>query len=290
MKVALTGISGLIGKAVALELLDHGYDVRGIDLLSLAEELRGRVEMVYADIADHAAMMAALRGCDLIIHCAAYGGPHGRTPAELIRVNVGGTQNVLTAAMEHGIGRVVVTSSVGALGFSFPTHPCLPDYLPIDTDHPRRPQDVYGVSKIANEESAAAATRLSGITTIVFRPGVVVNLSIQVKRHWFPAMMDHATSKHSDPLWGYIDVRDAAVAYRRAIEADVSGHSVYYLVADDVFAKSDASDLIRRFLRDRVQDIDKLTGRSLYDLAPIENALGFKAERTWRKAVEEAGG
>ena len=45
-------------------------------------------------------------------------------------------------------------SSVGALGFSFPKHPCLPDYLPVDTAHPRRPQDVYGLSKLMNEESA----------------------------------------------------------------------------------------------------------------------------------------
>src|SRR5437016_11011234 len=115
-------------------------------------------------------MMAHTEGCDAVCHLAAYPTPHNVTTDELFRVNVIGTQNVLDAAAAHGSQKVVLASSIGAVGLSFPKEPFVVDYLPIDVAHRRRPEDPYGLSKVMNEESAATATRRSGLTTICLRP------------------------------------------------------------------------------------------------------------------------
>ena len=185
MRVLVKGIAGNIGWVTAREFLDKGYDVRGLDVLPDTRGLRDAgVDVVYADIADYFAMMRIVEGCDVIVHCAAYPTQHNRTAADLMRVNAIGTQNILDAAVAHGVKTTIVTSSIGALGFSFPKHPCLPDYFPVDAAHPRRPQDAYWLTKLFNEESAATATRAHGINTVVIRPPWVADLEHMAKHPW----------------------------------------------------------------------------------------------------------
>ncbi len=251
----------------------------------MSAEVQAAAETLYADITDPLALLNAARGCDALAHLAAI--PHPHLPAdEVLRLNVLGTQNVLEAARAHGIGRVVLTSSVGALGFSFPTHPCQPDYLPIDTAHPRRPQDVYGLSKLANEESAAAMTRLTGLTTIVIRPPAVWDL-VQARRQGWLAHRAQQHGEGYDPsFWGYIDVRDQAVAFRLALESELTGHHVFFTMADDLSVNATVQELTERHLPGLVPFLDRLTGQTFYDLAPAREQLGFAAEHTWRSALE----
>lgn len=284
MQVLLTGVSGRVGQWVARELTAHGHRVRAVDTRPLPDDLRGSVEMVYADIGDPLAMLRAAQGCEAVVHVAAYPSPHAVTAAELLRVNVVGTQNVLDAASAEGMGKVILTSSVGALGFSFPTHPCLPDYLPVDAAHPRRPQDIYGLSKLMNEESALAATRRHGLTTLVFRPPFVLDLERAREQGWAQRMMERRGEERDNSLWGYVDVRDLAVAYRRALEADLSGHHVFFTMADDVLADLSPAELAARHLPQLLGDAERLPGHCFYDLRPARDLLGFEATRTWRQA------
>ena len=288
MKILVSGAAGRLGAWAVRELADHGHDIRALDNRPLPADLRReRVQAVYADIADPLAMLNALAGCEAVAHLAAYPSPHGVTRAELLRVNVLGTQNILDAAEAHGVTRVVLTSSVGALGFSFPTHPCLPDYLPVDAAHPRRPQDIYGLSKLANEESAAAATRRTGLTTIVFRPPFVIDLDHAKAHGWLQRRVQHGRDERDNSLWGYIDVRDQARAYRLALESDLTGHHVFYTMADDLSTDATALELAEKFLpAAQAAQAARLPGRSFYDLAPAREQLGFVAERTWRAALE----
>lgn len=290
MKVLVSGIAGLIGKSVCEELLANGHRVKGLDVRPISPDLREQgVEMAYVNVADSLAVLQTADGCDAIIHCAAYAQPFGRTAEEMIRTNVLGTQNMLDAAVAYGMKRVVVTSSVGALGFSFPKHTDPPVYLPVDFDHPRRPQDIYGLTKLMNEESAAAATRRDGIATVVIRPPLVVDLRKWVRSPWWPHRLADQSERFSDSLWAYVDVHDVAVAYRLAIEKDLTGHSRFYAMADDVMALYPAAELIRRYMPDLAHMAIKLTGDSLYDLTPAEEILGFKAKVTWRQIAEDEG-
>lgn len=251
----------------------------------MPSEVRQAAETLYADLTDALAMLTVVRGCDWVAHIGAIPSP-SVPPDEVLRLNVIGTQNVLEAAAAHDIPRVVLTSSVGALGFSFPKHPCLPDYLPVDAAHPRRPQDSYGLSKLMNEESAAAMTRLTGMTTIVLRPPAVWDLD-RAKRHgWLQRTRDNKGEERESSLWGYVDVHDQAVAFRLALESGLVGHHVFYTMADDLLVNATVRELTARHLPDLIPHLDRLTGRTFYDLTPARDHLGFVAERTWRAWLE----
>jgi nucleoside-diphosphate-sugar epimerase len=290
MRVLVTGAFGRAGKRVVQELLAHGHQVRGLDRMPLPEELRNtEMEPVFADVADPLAMLTAAYGCDGLIHLAAYTNPYGVTSAELLRVNVIGTQNALDAAVAAGMPRVVLISSIGALGFSFPTHPCLPDYLPVDAAHPRRPQDVYGLSKLINEEAAAAATRLHGLATLVLRPPAIWDLARAHERGWMTSeRMREDPSRGQKDLWAYIDTHDFAVACRKAIESSVTGHHIFFTMAEDVSSDLTPAELAERFLPQLVEDAWRLVRPCFYDTQPARDLLGFIAERSWRKILEES--
>jgi len=282
----VTGAAGKIGSHVVLELVKHGHSVRASDRRPVPADVRAAAEVLYADLTDPLAMLNAVQGCDTIAHIGAIPQP-SLPPDEVLRLNVIGSQNVLEAARAEGIAKVVLTSSVGALGFSFPTHPCLPDYLPVDTAHPRRPQDVYGLSKLMNEESAAAMTRLSGMTTLVIRPPYVMDID-HAKRHgWLRHTQERHGEERDSSLWGYIDVLDQAVAFRLALETALTGHHIFFTMADDLAVNASLEELTERHFPQLLPDLTRLTGRTFYDLAPAREQLGFVAERTWRKALEE---
>jgi len=256
-------------------------DVRGLQ----TEDQHDLIELCFADISDPLAMLTLAKGCDAVIHTAAHPTPHGRTHAEMLRNNVIGTQNILDAAVANGAGKVVLTSSIGALGFSFPKHPCLPDYFPVDVDHPRRPQDIYGLTKLINEESAASITRLHGLTTIVLRPPFVADLPQMGSQGWLSRMAEHKSERREPDLWAYIDFRDLAVYYAQTVESSLTGHHTFFTMADDLLCNLPALDLLRRHFPEREGDIDRLTGKTFYDLIPTEEKLGYKPVHFWSHYV-----
>jgi nucleoside-diphosphate-sugar epimerase len=282
MRILLTGASGGAGRFVLKELVRGGHQVVCVDRRPLDRSLvNENVTVCYSDIADPLAMMTDSEGCDAICHLAAYPTPHHITTSELLRVNVIGTQNVLDAAMAHGIQKVVMASSIGALGFSFPPEPIVADYLPIDINHPRRPADAYGLSKLMNEESAAAATRQSGITTIVLRPPMILDFWTVRTRPWMANMPKHRVEHRSGDYWGYIDQRDFAIANRLALESSLTGHHVMFTVTDDVIADATPRELIERHYPELMPYADRV-GNSFYDTSLARELIGFEAKYKWR--------
>jgi nucleoside-diphosphate-sugar epimerase len=122
-RVAVTGAAGFIGSAVARRLAGDGAEVIGIEVTpELAEGLDPAVaESRVADVSDPAAITAALEGADLVVHTAAHVREWGAME-EFVRVNVGGTANVLDAAEAAGAERVVHLSSVVVYGYEDERH------------------------------------------------------------------------------------------------------------------------------------------------------------------------
>ena len=271
---------------MAAELANHGHRVLALDRRPLPADVRAMADVLYADLTDPIAMLNAVHGCDAVAHIGAI--PSLSVPShELLRMNVIGTQNILEAARAENIPKVVLTSSIGALGFSFPTHPCLPDYLPVDTAHPRRPQDIYGLSKLMNEECAAAMTRLCDMATIVIRPPAVWDIDRAKQHGWLRRSAERTGEERDSALWAYIDVQDQAVAFRLALETPLTGHHVFYTMADDLGVNATIAELTERHFPNLLPDLARLTGNTFFDLTPAREQLGFVAERTWRKALEE---
>ena len=122
-KVVVTGGSGRVGRYV-LEELSKSFDVRNADLAPANVGAAGRppavVEYVPMDVMDLDAVRAALKGAHAVVHLAAIDFDWNASPEKYIRVNTLGTWNVLQAAEENGLEKVVLCSSTGCSTTSRP--------------------------------------------------------------------------------------------------------------------------------------------------------------------------
>lgn len=118
MKVFVTGATGFIGASLVRELLREGCSVRALVRPdSDRRNLSGLdLELWEGDLRDRESLGRGLAGCDTLYHAAADYRLWTRRPADMYEINVGGTRNILEAALAQGISRVVYTSSVGTLG------------------------------------------------------------------------------------------------------------------------------------------------------------------------------
>jgi dihydroflavonol-4-reductase len=111
----VTGGSGLIGHHVLEALLDAGYEPRAYSRHAVALA-GGAVEKVRGDVRDRAALAAAMKGCEAVVHAAAVYSYARADRGSMMGTNVEGTRNVLDAAARAGVERVVVTSSAATCG------------------------------------------------------------------------------------------------------------------------------------------------------------------------------
>jgi len=116
-RVLVTGASGFVGSAVLAELLARGKSVRALVRATspLANLPREGIEIVQGDLRDPKAMTAAMQGVRYLFHVAADYRLWARDPGEIMTANVEGTRNVMQAASQAGVARIVYTSSVATL-------------------------------------------------------------------------------------------------------------------------------------------------------------------------------
>ncbi|MFT5090500.1 MAG: hypothetical protein ACI906_002626 [Candidatus Latescibacterota bacterium] len=168
MKVLITGCAGQVGQAVTAYLVKSGYAVRGIDR---AESFAGAIDYRSCDLLDADALAPHIEGVDAVLHLAAIPSP-GRAPnAEIFQINTAGTFNVFDACAHYGVQRVVVASSINAVGYFFGTVPFELDYLPADEDHAKHPSDAYSFSKQVTEEIGQYFWRRDNISNTCLRFG-----------------------------------------------------------------------------------------------------------------------
>lgn len=283
MRVLVTGVSGHVGIAVVRDLLEHGHEIVAFDKAPPRPEIREKCTLIYADITDRLAVLRAAQGCEAIVHLGSLANPHHGNNETLTHVNVCGTQYILAAAEANSIERVVLASSCCVFGLPFARHPIDPQYLPMNDDHPRLPQDLYGLSKVCNEETAAAYTRLCGMTTICLRLTGVRRFSNDLPP-WFARMLEYTKYHKNCDLWTYVDERDTARAFRLSIEADVSGHHRLIIAARDSLTPYDIRDLAREHYPALAESVAHFKPhQSLYDTSRAEDVLGFVAQHSWRE-------
>jgi nucleoside-diphosphate-sugar epimerase len=282
MKILVTGGAGKVGQWVVGELSKGdsgkpGHDVVVFDRVPGPES--PSVKYLIGDVQDLAQVFEAVVGCDAVIHLAAMKNPNVATTKLTFETNVVGTFNVHHAAFRFGVKRVVSTSSIAILGWSYSERDFAPDYLPIDENHPIKPQDVYGLSKEIGEDIARSYTR-KGLETIVIRPSGVVtpDALAQIKREGGRRPTKFQT-------YCYIDVRDLATAYRLAVERPMPKETVFFVVADDSVVAEPLCDLLPRLMPSIGDKARSLTGhQSAVSTARIKQLLGWKPIYSWRDA------
>jgi dihydroflavonol-4-reductase len=212
--ILVTGATGFIGWHVARKLLERGHAVRALARSeSRVRELA--VETVIGDLRDPDSLQRAVAGCGTVFHLAADYRLWARHPDELFQSNVEGTRNLLTAARQSGVDRVVYTSTVGCIG--------VPDGGVGDEDRPVALDDMAGSykrSKFQAEQVALEFAR-SGF------PIVIVNPTAPVGDHDFKPtptgkiILDFLSGRMPafvDTGLNIVDVEDAAEGHLLAAE------------------------------------------------------------------------
>jgi dihydroflavonol-4-reductase len=172
VRVLVTGATGCVGANVVEALLARGYDVRAMQRsTSRLDALDGLApEMMVGDVLDLDSLRAAVAGCDWVIHAAAIS-QYWRNQTELIyRVNVEGTRNVVRAATEAGMQRLVYTSSAASLGLPSAPGAYLDESSTFDLAPERFP---YAHSKVLAEAVVQEAVS-DGLDAVIVNPVAVI--------------------------------------------------------------------------------------------------------------------
>jgi UDP-glucose 4-epimerase len=272
MRIAITGGSGRIGRAVVGMALEQGHSVVSIDRVPPAgEAARLDVAFVQADIADYGEFERAMRGCDALIHLAAIPSP-GRHPDHVVHNNnVVGSYNALRAAAELGISRVCQASSINATGAAYSRWPRY-DYFPLDEQHPTYNEDPYSLSKwICEQQGDSFARRYEAMTIASMRFHWVVP-----DRHTatqYGKNMGDALAKH---LWAYTLLDAAARACLLSLRPKFTGHEAFYIVAPDTMMEAPSLELARQLFPDVPIRGDLSGQRSFFSSEKAERLLGWK--------------
>jgi nucleoside-diphosphate-sugar epimerase len=164
----ITGIGGFIGSSLARELLQRGEQVRGVDNFSTGRrenltQILGHIDLREADLLDLDAMKGACAGVDYVLHQAAIPSVPKSVldPLGSNRANVDGTLNLLVAARDAKVKRVVYAASSSAYGDT----PTLPKHEAMTPD----PISPYAVAKLASERYMISFYRCYGLETVALR-------------------------------------------------------------------------------------------------------------------------
>ena len=174
MHVLITGADGFIGSHLTEALVRHGHTVRAFVLYNsfnswgwlehCAPDIAGKFEVFAGDIRDPHGVKEAMKGCDAALHLAALIAiPYSyHSPDTYVDTNIKGTLNVLQAARELGVKRVLHTSTSEVYGTA--------QFVPITEAHPLNAQSPYSATKIAADQLAYSYYASFGVPVVIVRP------------------------------------------------------------------------------------------------------------------------
>jgi dihydroflavonol-4-reductase len=241
MKVFVTGGTGFVGANLVRSLLDQGYQVKALVRgTSDRANLQGLdVELVTGDLNDPD-LGPKLRGCQALFHVAAHYSLLQRERDRLFEINVLGTRNILQAAREAGVDRVVYTSSVAAIGV--PTDGSIADET--YQSEPDRLIGAYKQSKYWAEQEANKAIALGQDIVIVspsspigpfdIKPTPTGDLVLRFLQGRMPAYVDTGLN--------FVDVRDVAQGHILALEKGIRGDR--YILGNANLSLKEVLDLL----------------------------------------------
>lgn len=289
-RVLVTGGAGFIGSHQVEALLERGYDVCALDSLTMGKRdwVSAQAEFIEGDICDLKACKRAVRGCTGIIHLAAM----SRSAASLDSVeictsnNIVGTQNILIAAKEEGVKKVVYAGSSTYYGNQKPPQKedMAPEFL-----------NFYGLSKYVGEEYCRLYDKMYNVPTNVMRYfnvygprlsgegayALVMSIFLRQKKAGLPLTIHGEGSQTRD----FIHVRDVARANICALETELHGRT--YNVGSGVAIS--VKDLADRISKDQIHEARRAGDAdvTLADISRIKAELGWSPEISFDQGMKE---
>src|SRR3954469_18719107 len=297
----ITGVAGFIGSSIARAVLAQGDKVRGIDNLSTGkrenlDEIAGRVDFREADLLDLGAVQSACAGVDYIFHEAAI----PSVPKSVIdplgsnRANVDATVNVLIAAKDAKVKRVVYAASSSAYGDT-PT-------LPKHEGMPPNPISPYAVAKLASEYYMTSFYRCYGLETVclryfnIFGPrqdpsspysGVLAKFITQMLHGEQPTILGDGTQSRD---FTYIDNVISANLLAAKAPASQAAGQVFNVATGTRIDLNETFQLLKKIIGfkgevkygpERAGDVK----HSLADLSRTEKCLGYKPKVNFEEGL-----
>lgn len=253
VKFFLTGATGFLGSNIARDLLANGHEIRAIrrptSSMDLVSDCVQHIEWVEGDVLDPESLTIGMKGVDGVMHAAAFLGFEGKKSLDqLMNVNVGGTANVIDAAVEAGVSRVLHVSSIAALGRSDKMSDCQDESAewkgsPMNTG--------YAISK-HNAEMEVHRGIAMGLDAVMVNPSLIMGagrptentmqIADRLAKGGIPFLPQGGTN--------VVDVRDVAAGCRLAFEKGrtseryiLAGHNLLWrdileVMADELGAKA----------------------------------------------------
>lgn len=283
-KVVCTGGSGRLGQYVVEDLEDHC----SLTVLDMKPSKSEKAKFINASVMDYQDLVQAFKGQDAVVHLAAI--PNPRTaPADVtFNTNVQGTWNVMQAAEEAGVKRVVVASSDASLGLHYNPPGYQPQYLPMDESHPLRPIDFYSLSKEVTESICRSYANRGTVEVLAIRPTHIVF----PQEH--PELKDRGEDVQNYHLWTYVSPQDVAQGFRLALESKVLPFQAFYISAATGLNTRPTLEM----LQERYGTLPTIKNPSYFEKNPVApvlditravEVLGFQPTSDWRAMMADSG-
>ena len=265
-KVLVTGAGGFIGSHLTERLIELGAKTRAFVRYTsradegfikyLSDDIRKNMDIVYGDIRELETVVKAMDGVDIIFNLAALVGiPYSYIhPQEVIETNTIGTLNVLMAARDAGIDKLVQTSTSEVYGTA--------RYVPINEEHPKQPQSPYSASKIAADAIALSFYHSFDLPVAVIRPFNTYGPR-QSDRAVIPSIISQTLTKdkltlgNTTPTRDFTFVTDTAEGFIKMAESESVGMEINIGSGQEISIENLARKIISLVGRDVAVEYDE---------------------------------
>ena len=294
MLVAVTGGSGKIGRSVLRELLEHDHEVINLDrspppIKNASGEPGsepaggpggGPGPYRQVDLCNFEDLTGVLKDfpIDAVVHLANWASVGLVSDARTYSDNVSATFNLFQASADLGIQRVLYASSNHVYGLAGAP----PAFLPLTEDHPLCAVSAYGLSKVAGEQAADCFVRNRNMTILSFR---LLGIRTPSEMHGEIAQVRERPEEKSYLLWTRCDVRDAAMAFRLALEKKDLASGPYNITGSSIVLERPTEELLEEFFGAKTEVRASLPGRaSPFSIEKANRELGYTPRFDWSES------
>lgn len=302
-RILVTGSAGRLGRSVVAVLRERGDDVVEVDLAVPDDN----PEAIATDLTDPAAASAVVAEAraDAVIHLAAIAVPFSAPEQHILRTNATLAINVMQAAVDAGVRKIVTASSPTVFGYGSPAG-WTPERLPLDEQVEPRPWNAYALSKLVAERTMQmfAAQQGDAVRLAAFRPCYVI-----APEEWGgePTQQGHTVLERLDDpalsapaLFNYVDARDVGAFLQTLVGGldDIPNAQTFIVGAADALARRPLAELMPQYWPQTAAVAAELTGTSpAFSIEKARRMLGWEPEHDWRtelqpvvRETEPAGG
>nr|GMD30606.1 cinnamoyl-CoA reductase 1-like [Ipomoea batatas] len=255
--VCVTGAGGFIASWLVKLLLQKGYTVRGTvrnpddeknGHLKQLEGASERLTLWKADLLDYQSLRQAINGCDGVFHTAS---PVTDDPEQMVEPAVIGTKNVIAAAAEGGVRRVVFTSSIGAVYMDPNRGPdeVVDETCWSDLEFCKNTENWYCYGKMVAEKKAWEEAKERGVDLVVINPvlvlGPLLQTTINASILHILKYLTGSAKTYANSVQAYVHVKDVALAHILLFETPSALGR--YICAENVLHRGEVVEILAKF-------------------------------------------